>query len=873
MMYELVYTSAPQGLKPGTSGFCVVAMSRNMHPLLVQHLERMSGYRHLNAPGSSNPVGKSFACVSIQGKSYFILSRIADAGLDYSGRSNHIAHHIVIEATSEHSAGPAYYLGRDDLFYSHWSGQPRHLSPRELPESQVNPKPCIRWQSVTGDAGWATEPLEAVLKGKTCTLIVLPNVDSLSLIAESLALLPASERWKTTFSTYYTKPVAGTEFQWRCVIQNTPEALARETNVNSAIDLTSKLGPARGRLSNEARNGLAIHFGASKSEKRNLPKETLVAESNENSQTASGIARARSPARDHSEITSVETAEPPKYPQASSQFARESQTSSTRMRPKSSRWLVAAVFAMGIALGGIIVAITLIPRKQTLISQSSSKQLTIPPVAPPLSKTSQETQLEEAPEKENQITPKPDSSQPGNAEPIASPHNASLPPNTNGSDSNPSPDSQPTSATTNAVNELAAARQNLSDEITKLNKDKIALIWNLDKPGSLWEPKNISREILGELSIHILNPFSERCEYRSETFCNYEGPKYWEIWYLPKKVAGETADDKKLLGKFFFSNPEKIYWELENKDWENKTVRETVWEQAFLFCKMEFTLKADSPNASADKSHSDASFTVAFRKPQTISLAKLLSKDGFEWKDLPPDLWKQIHEQIRFRTPDEAILRLKLDVNAPTIGLPPVVPGEKQDDTKMKENAILELKQYISGKIFSEAIVEFELVMTPVDEKPIADSETTSTTEVVPDGFKPFRIWLKPTLKIWFHTLSPAKIESVLVIDEVLEFSEPIADNVPFGVKELKLKSKSNAKDLKEFWQVKEQAKASEIKFSTKNIIPQAIKALKEDFRTQIAAHLETCEFDFVIGENESTVSVIRVKHEPKAPADKAKTK
>ena len=45
MALELVYTSAERGLRPGTSGFCTVAMTRGLPPALVPRLEALGGYR------------------------------------------------------------------------------------------------------------------------------------------------------------------------------------------------------------------------------------------------------------------------------------------------------------------------------------------------------------------------------------------------------------------------------------------------------------------------------------------------------------------------------------------------------------------------------------------------------------------------------------------------------------------------------------------------------------------------------------------------------------------------------------------------------------------------------------------------------------
>ena len=54
MSQELLYTSAPRGLKPGSRGFCTVVCTRDMPPALAAGLESLSAYRHVFPPGDPN---------------------------------------------------------------------------------------------------------------------------------------------------------------------------------------------------------------------------------------------------------------------------------------------------------------------------------------------------------------------------------------------------------------------------------------------------------------------------------------------------------------------------------------------------------------------------------------------------------------------------------------------------------------------------------------------------------------------------------------------------------------------------------------------------------------------------------------------------
>lgn len=80
MSHELIYTSAPRGLKPGSRGFCTVASTPGMTQPLADRLESLSGYRHAFAAHDSqaalNPVNYSHLIVAIAGRKQHVLSRI-----------------------------------------------------------------------------------------------------------------------------------------------------------------------------------------------------------------------------------------------------------------------------------------------------------------------------------------------------------------------------------------------------------------------------------------------------------------------------------------------------------------------------------------------------------------------------------------------------------------------------------------------------------------------------------------------------------------------------------------------------------------------------------------------------------------------------
>ena len=92
-MYELVYTSAKRGLKPGSSGFTTVIRTKGIPRQLQSFLESISTYRELaQGAAASSPENFMLLRQSIGKDHYTIISRLAYCGKDYTNRNNKIAH-------------------------------------------------------------------------------------------------------------------------------------------------------------------------------------------------------------------------------------------------------------------------------------------------------------------------------------------------------------------------------------------------------------------------------------------------------------------------------------------------------------------------------------------------------------------------------------------------------------------------------------------------------------------------------------------------------------------------------------------------------------------------------------------------------------
>src|SRR5688572_8733432 len=141
MSEEIIYTSAPRGLKSGSRGFCTVASTPGMASTLAALLESLSGYRHLANPGAGEAANPTVYChmrARVGGNQLQILSRIADAGLDYSGRSNKLAHHVVLTPQEVVSAGPAWVQQQAGFHRDNWNGDPRILARGRRPPQGDN---------------------------------------------------------------------------------------------------------------------------------------------------------------------------------------------------------------------------------------------------------------------------------------------------------------------------------------------------------------------------------------------------------------------------------------------------------------------------------------------------------------------------------------------------------------------------------------------------------------------------------------------------------------------------------------------------------------------------------------------------------------
>lgn len=237
MSLQLIFTSAPRGLTLGRSGFCTVARHREISDSLASALERCSAYER---PGESNtglPVIHAYRIIRIGSSTFHVLTRIQDAGLDYTQRGNHLARHLIfLPGELLDSPTPADVFLNWKGWLENWTGAPRHLGPSEQPSLDSIPAsvalPARTWRERSGDAGHAALLVQPRFRrGAILTSSVLPPAQALRLLGESLLLVEPDDSglpgpWSVPFTTRLQAHEQEDDFSWRCEEAATPDLLS-----------------------------------------------------------------------------------------------------------------------------------------------------------------------------------------------------------------------------------------------------------------------------------------------------------------------------------------------------------------------------------------------------------------------------------------------------------------------------------------------------------------------------------------------------------------------------------------------------------------------------------------------------------------------
>lgn len=226
-MYELVNTSLPNGLIPGTHGFAAVAMTKGLPDSLRTRLETYCAYSHRTSAHDAayfteNPVNW-FHVTLPQGE--HVMGRVAPADFDYTGRTNRLARLLVFSKNEMPAIGGASVLKKECARLSEaWSGEARWLEADKLTagrlrlESLQTNCDAPSWRAMFGNVeglnlarGFARllaknlSTTGRTIYFKTSTAYDVDGTRLLALFSDLIDLLPVVDRRNVTFSTY---PVA-----------------------------------------------------------------------------------------------------------------------------------------------------------------------------------------------------------------------------------------------------------------------------------------------------------------------------------------------------------------------------------------------------------------------------------------------------------------------------------------------------------------------------------------------------------------------------------------------------------------------------------------------------------------------------------------
>lgn len=205
-----------------------------MREALMLQLEKWSYYQHLSLSGGQERPIHSCRVIDLRGSRYHVLSRIQDAGLDFTGRTNFLAHHLVFTPEEiRQFPSPPIILRDWTGWVKSWTKEPELLENEDWSAltklSTSVSVPAKDWQQLTGDAGNGYGLLES-RAGIAFRVDNLTEDRILGLFAESLELLELRDprrdfratAWQYTFTTSMQEQDNPADFRWRCLHSDNP---------------------------------------------------------------------------------------------------------------------------------------------------------------------------------------------------------------------------------------------------------------------------------------------------------------------------------------------------------------------------------------------------------------------------------------------------------------------------------------------------------------------------------------------------------------------------------------------------------------------------------------------------------------------------
>lgn len=246
MAWQLIYTSSPRLLQAGRTGFGTVAKHPAIRNAVQSELERFSQFSRIEGLRSDRTLFYH-RVLSIQGETYHVITRLKDAGFDYTGRTNHVAHHIVVSSAEAATAGSQGLtpvdvianLNHQGLWRESWDESPRELSAEEeIPLAGMGKTltlPAENWHTKSGSAANAAI-LAPGRVAESCWLLCPPGTSDelLPLMGESLLLHP--QPWRISFATEVQPTDRIEEIVWRGVPSDSPVRATAAQSVRPTLD-------------------------------------------------------------------------------------------------------------------------------------------------------------------------------------------------------------------------------------------------------------------------------------------------------------------------------------------------------------------------------------------------------------------------------------------------------------------------------------------------------------------------------------------------------------------------------------------------------------------------------------------------------------
>ncbi|MEO2031095.1 MAG: hypothetical protein ABGZ35_03315 [Planctomycetaceae bacterium] len=230
-VFEQVYTSASALLDRAHGDLGIVCETVGFPREIQPDLDHLNSYQPIETLSGEfsekHPPAYTIAARGPQGE-FYVISRTVFAGADHTGRTNPLAHHMVVPTESAHSiAAPADLVhSLRTFFMSRWDDEPRRWEqPRDvaivnrLGSGQDFPSPA--WRQLTSAPhvaailGFFAEHVtsNAVPSDVSVVFIIPPSLgdDACRLLTDLLAVLPASFASAVSARTHVVSPpgVAG----------------------------------------------------------------------------------------------------------------------------------------------------------------------------------------------------------------------------------------------------------------------------------------------------------------------------------------------------------------------------------------------------------------------------------------------------------------------------------------------------------------------------------------------------------------------------------------------------------------------------------------------------------------------------------------